>query len=315
MASSARTRQISNAAIFLGPATVMLMGMLLFPIVVDFFVAFSNMSQTIRTDGLSLEQFGKIIRPSEEALLGFELRGSFYRAMALTAVFVVLTLAFFNITFALILALTTTALPDRVGSFFRAIWLLPRMSPSVVYGLLWLWVIDPTPRGLLNQVAVNLFGMEPINMILDHPMMVIVVANGFIGASLGMIILTSAIRSIPDHLFYAARADGAGPMSIVRHIVLPALRWPLSYITIFQTLALLVSFEYIFLIMGASRSTMTLAMLAYTKSLAPGIGAGQYAYGAAITMILIVLGIGVSLLLWRVTNMRGLLQPAKIEVQ
>ena len=235
--------------------------------------------------------------------------------MALTATFVFLTLTLFNVSFALILALTTTALPSRVGAFFRAIWLLPRMSPSVVYALLWLWTIDPTERGLINQIVVHGLGGEPINMVLNHPMMVIVIANGFIGASLGMVILTSAIRSIPEHLFYAARADGAGPMSIVRHIVMPALRWPLSYITIFQTLALLVSFEYIFLIMGPARSTMTLAMLAYTKSLAPGIGAGQYAYGAAITMILIIIGIVISLLLWRITNMRKLLMPAKIEVQ
>lgn len=315
MAVSARNRQITNAAVFLGPATLLLFGIVLFPIAVDVVVAFSNMAQTIRTDGFSLEQFGKIFRPNQEALLGFELRGTFYRAMALTAVFVFFTLTIFNVSFALILALTTTALPQRVGSFFRAIWLLPRMSPSVVYGLLWLWTIDPTERGLLNQIVVRGLGGEPINMVLHHPMMVIVIANGFIGASLGMVILTSAIRSIPEHLFYAARADGAGPMSIVRHVVLPALRWPLSYITIFQTLALLVSFEYIFLIMGPSRSTMTLAMLAYTKSLAPGIGAGQYAYGAAITMILIIIGIIISLLLWRITNMRKLLMPAKIEVQ
>jgi inositol-phosphate transport system permease protein len=163
-------------------------------------------------------------------------------------------------------------------------------------------------------VATRGLGLEPINMPLDHPMMLVIIANGFIGASLGMIIFTSAIRSIPQHLFHAARADGAGPLSIVRHIVLPALRWPLSYITVYQFLALLVSFEYIWLIMGPSRQTMTLAMLAYTKSLAPGIGGGQYAYGAAIALILIVIGIVAALVLWRLTNMRALLSRPRIEV-
>ena len=187
------------------------------------------------------------------------------------------------------------------------------MSPSVVYALLWLWTVDPTERGLLNQI-VSVFGIEPINMKLDASMVLIVFANGFIGASIGMLILTSAIRSIPEHLFYAARADGAGSLSIVRHIVLPALRWPLSYITVFQSLALLVSFEYIFLIMGPSRSTMTMAMLAYTKTLAPDIGSGQYAYGAAITLILIVVGMAVALILWRISNMKALLAKPRIEV-
>lgn len=311
--SASATRQASNALVFLGPASLFLVCLLLIPIFVDLAVAFTDMSQTLQVDGFTTEQFRKIARPSDDAFLGFELRSSFYRALMLTAIYVVCTLSLFNVTFALILALTTTALPNWLGGIYRAIWLLPRMSPSVVYALLWLWTIDPTERGLLNQV-IGAFGFEPVNLKLDTPMAVIVFSNGFIGASIGMLILTSAIRSIPDHLFYAARADGAGSLSIVRHIVLPALRWPLSYITVFQSLALLVSFEYIFLIMGPSRSTMTMAMLAYTKTLAPSIGSGQYAYGAAITLILIVVGIVVALLLYRLTNMKQLLARPRIEV-
>lgn len=307
-------RQSANALIFLGPACLFLLALLVIPIFVDLFVAFTDMSQSLRVDEVTTEQFRKIATPSDEAWLGFELRSSFYRALSLTAIYVFFTLTIFNVGFALVLALTTTALPDWLGGLYRAIWLLPRMSPSVVYGLLWLWTVDPTERGLLNQVLM-FFGAAPVNMKLDAPMMLIVMANGFIGASIGMLILTSAIRSIPEHLFHAARADGAGPMSIVRHIVLPALRWPLSYITVFQSLALLVSFEYIFLIMGPARSTMTMSMLAYTKTLAPSIGSGQYAYGAAITLILIVIGMVTALVLWRLSDMKSLLARPRIEVQ
>lgn len=314
MRASSEYRQATNFAVFLGPALIFLIALLVVPIIVDLVVAFTDMAQTVTIEEFTTRQFSKIVHASDDSRLGFELRGSFYRALSLTAIYVFFTLTIFNVTFGLILALTTTALPDRLGAFFRAVWLLPRMSPSVVYGLLWIWVVDPTERGLLNQILMNVFGMEPVNMVLNHPMALIVVANGFIGASIGMLILTSAIRSIPQHLFYAARADGAGSLSIIRHVVLPALRWPLSYITVFQTLALLVSFEYIFLIMGPSRSTMTMAMLAYTKTLAPNIGSGQYAYGAAITLILIVIGMISALLLYRLTNMKALLAKPRIEV-
>ena len=315
MMNSQARRQATNAAVFLGPACAFLFALLIIPIFVDLAVSFTDMAQTITVNEISTAQFRKIVKPDADALLGFEFRGSFYRAFMKTAIYVFFTLAIFNVTFGLILALTTTALPDWLGGTFRAIWLLPRMSPSVVYALLWIWVVDPTERGLLNQVLVNVFGMEPFNAFLDQPMALIVMANGFIGASIGMLILTSSIRSIPEHLFFAARADGAGPLSIVRHIILPALRWPLSYITAFQALALMVSFEYIWLIMGPARSTMTMAMLAYTKTLAPQIGSGQYAYGAAITLILIVVGMIVALVLYRLTNMKSLLSRPKIEVQ
>ena len=307
-------RQLTNALVFLGPACLFMLGLLVLPIVVDLVVAFTDMRQTVTVNEFTTDQFNKLVKASDDAWLGFELRGSFYRALTLTAIYVFFTLTLFNVTFALVLALTTTALPDWLGGTFRAIWLLPRMAPSVVYALLWIWVVDPTERGLLNQIL-TAFGVEPVNMKLESPMLLIVLANGFIGASLGMLILTSAIRSIPQHLFHAAAADGAGPLSIVRHVILPALRWPLSYITVFQSLALLVSFEYIFLIMGPQRSTMTMAMLAYTKTLAPDIGSGQYAYGAAITLILIVIGIVTALVLWRLSDMKALLARPKIEVQ
>ena len=235
MASSNISGKYTNFTVFFLPAIVLLGGLVVLPIFLDIAVAFTDMAQTLNVSGLTNMQFRKFFKPVEDSMLGFELRRSFLKALTLTATYVVLTLVIFNTTFGLVLALTTTALSERVGSFFRAIWLLPRMSPSVVYALLWSWTIDPTERGLLNQVAINIFGIGPINMKLHHPMMLIVISNGFIGASLGMIILTSAIRSIPKHLFYAAQADGAGPLSITWHIILPALRWPLSYITIFQT--------------------------------------------------------------------------------
>lgn len=313
--TSQRSRAISDTALFLGPAIVLLLIFFVAPIVVNILVSFSDMAQTVRFDDFpTAKQYNKLGKLDSEALLGFELRGSFYRALALTGTFVFFTLLIFNVGFALILGLTTTAVPERMGAVFRAIWLLPRMSPSVVYALLWLWVIDSSERGLFNQI-IMIFGMEPMNLRLSHPMVVIVVANGLIGASLGMIIFTSAIRSIPEHLFHAARADGAGSLAIVRHVILPALRWPISYITIYQALALLVSFEYIFLIMGPARSTMTMAMLSYTKTLAPQIGGGQYAYGAAIAMILIVIGIIVALVMWRMAKLKDLLQEPRIEVR
>ncbi|MEE8272603.1 MAG: sugar ABC transporter permease, partial [Alphaproteobacteria bacterium] len=223
------------------------------------------------------------------------------------------TLAFFNVTFGLILALLTTAIPKASGGFFRGVWLLPRMSPSVLYILLWVWVINPSEFGLLNQVLIQVFGVvDPVDLLTNAPVALIIFANGFIGASMGMIIFTSAIRGIPEHLFYAARVDGAGSLSIVRHITLPALKWPISFITIYQTLSLLVSFEYILLLTegGPFFDTTVYALYIYRRA----FQSGQYGYGAALALFLIVIGIVLALLGWRFFDMRKLLQQPRIEV-
>ncbi|MEZ5864224.1 MAG: sugar ABC transporter permease [Geminicoccaceae bacterium] len=200
MRQTARTRQFTNMALFLGPATVLLFMFFIAPVVVDIFVAFTDMGRSLRITEFTTANFQRML--TGDRRIG--------PTLALTFVYVLLTLGIFNVTFGLILALTTTALPERQGSFFRAVWLLPRMSPSVVYALLWAWVIGPTDRGLINQVWVGFLGREPVDMLSNQPMLLIVLANGFIGASMGMIIFTSAIRAIPEHLFHAARVDGAG---------------------------------------------------------------------------------------------------------
>jgi inositol-phosphate transport system permease protein len=295
-------RQRANFALFLGPALLLLACFFVAPVIVDVVLAFTDMDRTLAVTTLTLDNFQRMLTRDSRLLA----------SLGITAVFVISTLSIFNLTFALLLALTTTAVPKGIGAFFRAVWLLPRMSPSVVYALLWLWVVDPNERGLLNQILVHVLDMAPIDLRSNQPLLVIIIANGFIGASLGMIIFTSAIRSIPEHLFHAARADGAGSLAIVRHIIFPALRWPISYMTIHQTLSLLVSFEYILLITagGPFYDTTVFSLYAYRRAFENG----QYAYGAALSLILIVIGVIAALGMWRLMDMRRLLQAPRIEV-
>ncbi len=300
--AAALRRQRLNMLIFLGPAAVLLVGFFIAPVIIDVVIAFTDMGRNLQVTTFTTANF--------ERMLGGDTRLA--SVLTVTLVYILGTLAIFNVTFALVLALVTTAVPARSGAFFRAIWLLPRMSPSVVYALLWTWVISPTDYGLLNQFM-SLAGLPSVDVLNDAPWALIIVANGFIGASLGMIIFTSAIRSIPEHLFFAARVDGAGGLAIVRYITLPAIRWPLSFVTIYQALSLLVSFEYIWLITdgGPFYDTTVYALYVYKRA----FGNGQYAYGAALALGLVVIGIAAALLMWRFLDMRSLLQKPRIEVQ
>ncbi len=298
-----RTRQRLNLVIFMGPAAIIVALFFALPVLVDIFIAFTDLGRTLQISEFSLKNFDR----------AFTGDSRLPKVLFLTAIYVFGTLAFFNVTLGLILALTTTALPDKAGGFFRTIWLLPRMSPSVVYIVLWTWSVHSGDSSLVNQVVMNLFGVEkPLDLLLDAPVVLIILANGFIGASFGMIILTSAVRGIPEHLFFAAKADGAGYFSIVRHITMPALRWPLTYIAIWQTLSLVVSFEYILLLTGGGpfQDTTVFALYIYRRA----FQSGQYGYGAAMALFLIIPGIIFALSAWRFTNMQKMMQEPRIEV-
>jgi inositol-phosphate transport system permease protein len=298
------TRQRVNFIIFLGPAILLTLLFFIVPVLIDIVVSFTDMGRSLRVSGFTTEQYEKIFTGDSRLL----------QVIGLTFIYVFGTLAIFNVTFALVLALLTTSISKISGNFFRGVWLLPRMSPSVLYILLWLWVVDPSERGLLNQILMTGLGLdEPLDLKTSVPVMLIIVANGFIGASMGMIIFTAAIRGIPEHLFHAAKVDGAGGFATVRHIILPALRWPISFVTIYQTLSLLVSFEYILLLTkgGPFYDTTVYALYVYRRA----FESGQYGYGAALALFLIVIGVIFALLGWRFFDMQKLLQRPRIEVQ
>jgi inositol-phosphate transport system permease protein len=301
--ASSKARQRVNLLIFLGPAIVLTLLFFVLPVLVDIAVSFTDLGRSLAVNEITTEQYRKVFAGDRRLT----------QVIALTFIYVFGTLAIFNVTFGLILALLTTAIPKASGSFFRGVWLLPRMSPSVLYILLWLWAINPSEFGLLNQILMQLFGVvQPVDLLTSAPVALIIISNGMIGASLGMIIFTSAIRGIPEHLFHAARVDGAGTLAIVRYITLPALRWPISFITIYQTLSLLVSFEYILLLTqgGPFFDTTVYALYVYRRA----FESGQYAYGAALALFLIIIGVALALLGWKFFDMRKLLQQPRIEV-
>jgi inositol-phosphate transport system permease protein len=300
---SAAMRQRVNLLVFLGPTIVLIAFFFIIPVAIDIVVSFTDMGRALRVTGFTLEQYQKALAGDRRVV----------QVLGMTLIYVFCTLGIFNVTFALILAIVTTSITKVSGNFFRGVWLLPRMSPSVLYILLWLWTVDPSTRGLLNQIVMPVFGLtEPLDLKTSMPVVLIILANGFIGASLGMIIFTSAIRGIPEHLFHAASVDGAGAFAQVRHIILPALRWPISFVTIYQTLSLLVSFEYIMLLTGGGPffDTTVYALYIYRRA----FESGQYAYGAALALFLIVIGIVFALLGWRFFDMQRLLQRPRIEV-
>ncbi len=231
-----------------------------------------------------------------------------------TAIYVICTLTF-NVTFGLFLAITTFYLPAKAAATFRTIWFLPRILPPVIYVLMWKWLTWDT--GFIAS-ALGEFGIAPKNWMLDtnvHAWSVIILINGFVGASMGMILFSSAIRAIPAPMLYASEVDGASRWQQVRYIILPQLRWPILFITSYQTLSLLTSFEYIFLATngGPGKATEVWALSAFHQALANYDGNLQYGYGAALALVLVIIGIIASLGYLRIFNFKELVARPRIE--
>ncbi|WP_445492597.1 carbohydrate ABC transporter permease [Niallia sp. 03133] len=284
----------------LGPFFLLITLFFFIPVLLIAILAFTGMDSAMRWEFNGLLNFKKLISDP-----------NIWLVLKNTIVYVGFTLLI-NVFFGLALGILTTYFiqKDSVGLIFRTIWMLPRISPPVVYILLWLWFFDPSEYGVLNSLRA-LFDMAPAEWLISHPMEAIIVANGFIGASFGMIIFSSAIKSIPQDLFQAARVDGASQWSIIKDIIIPSIRWPLMFVTIWQFLSLLTSYEYIILLTkgGPLFESEVLALYSYHKAFQNF----EFGYGSAVSLVLVILALLFTFIMWRWFGLKKMLGSSRIE--
>ena len=314
---SGRHFRIPGAAAygFLAPAAILVLLFFFIPALIVIFLSLTNLQTTNFTS-----DFGVMAR---ESFVGTENYHTLFNDQYLQRIFfntlfyVFLTLSFFNVGMALLVSLLTTHIPRGSGFFFRALWMLPRITSPVVYVLIWKRLMAEPPFGIVNQFN-ELLGLAPIIYTTEVPWMLIILTNGFVGVSFGMIIFTSAIESIPKDLLNASLVDGSNALQRIRYIILPLLRWPLLFVTTYQTLSLLTSFEYILLLYpngspGVVYNTEVWALTAYNRALSNYFGNTQWGYGSAFAVALVAVGVVLAILYMRFFRFDELVAEPRIE--
>lgn len=309
----ARLRSRLEAYVFLAPAALLVIFFFFIPVVMIFVLSFSDLKasnfgtlQWWLPANWSLENYAKIFG-----------NRFFPKILRNTAFYVVTTLALFNFGSALVIALLTTHIERRAGFFFRVLWLLPRLTPSVIYIMMWHRMASRAPHGILNQLLVPLGIGTGGDLVQTWPWVFVILANGMIGASFGMVIFTSAIEAIPRDYMMASKVDGASIWQTIRHVILPMIKWPILFVITYQTLSLLTSFEQIMLLTDGGPGlyrTEVWALTAYHRALSNYFGNNQWGYGAAWAVILVIIGVAAASIYMRVFKFDELVQEPRIDL-
>ncbi len=298
-------RSASSALAFMAPATLLVIVFFFIPVILIIGISMTNLSTATgfqNWEWVYLENYRKILAHPNTP-----------KVLRNTLMYVALTLAFFNVGMALVIALITTHLPRRAGLFYRALWLLPRLTPSVVYVMMWKYMAADAPYGIINRHILEPLGFQTTNLLPAYPWVFVILVNGFIGASFGMVIFTSAIESIPRDFLMASLVDGCNAWQRIRYIILPMIRWPLLFVTTYQTLSLLTSFEQILLLTEGQFGTMVWSLWAYERALSNYWGNFQWGFGAALATLLVVIGLVMAVVYMRYFQFEELVQEPKIE--
>lgn len=300
-----RLRSAATPLLFMAPATILVVAFFFIPVILILGMSLTNMSTTTGFQNwkwVGLENYARILRNPETR-----------DSLVATLKYVSLTLIIFNVGLGLIIALLSTHVPRRAGFLFRTLWLLPRLTPSVVYIMMWRYMAAAKPYGILNQHLLVPLGGSGDYLLPPNAWLFVIMVNGFIGASFGMIVFSSAIESIPRDYMMAAFVDGCSVWQRIRYVILPMLRWPLLFVTTYQTLSLLTSFEQILLLTDGAFGTEVWALWAYHRALANYYGQFQWGFGAALAAVLVVIGIAMAVVYMRYFRFDQLLQEPKIE--
>jgi inositol-phosphate transport system permease protein len=295
---------------FLAPAGVIIVLFFFVPVILIIYLSMTNLSNSNFTTNVWAMQFVGL--NNYRTLLNDQFASKIFFN---TIFYVLVTLSLFNVGMALVVSLLTTHIQRRAGFFFRTLWILPRITPSVIYIMMWRRMTAEAPYGIINQFNA-LLGQQTYNYLADKPWEFVILVNGFIGVSFGMIIFTSAIESIPKDLMNASLVDGSTIMQRIRYVILPLLRWPLLFVVTYQTLSLLTSFEQILLLTDGGPGlyrTEVWALTAYHRALSNYFGNAQWGYGAAFAVILVLVGVVLASVYMRVFRFDELVAEPKIE--
>ncbi len=222
-----------------------------------------------------------------------------------TALYNTLYLAFFGVVLGSVLALILALLLNqkvRGIGIYRTLYYLPTMLPIVVGAFVFSLVLDPN-TGVVNRIL-GWFGITGPGWLFSttwsKPAIIVL---GLWGVGNTVIIYLAGLQDIPQHVMEAARVDGAGWWSRLRHVTLPLLS-PIIFFNVL--LAVIYGFQNFISIFyltsngggstagGPANSTMTWGLLIYEDAFVNS----QLGYAAAMSWLMFAFVLVITLLMF-----------------
>jgi ABC-type sugar transport systems, permease components len=224
-----------------------------YPVVSAFIISFQKYSP-LGSTFTGLDNYAEIFRS--------ELFG---KAIWNTIIYTVLT-----VPVALILsfavAIMIMPLKKWAQTTFKAVYYLPAVASGVALSVVWLWIYDPLPEGILNKL-IGLFGIENQNWLgsSSTSMLSLVLMSWLSSHGTSIIIYVAALLGIDESYYEAADIDGATFLQKMWHIVLPCLKPTTLFLLVTGVIGSFQVFQNAYLMTGGgpNHSTTMVGLLIF----------------------------------------------------
>ena len=220
----------------------------------------------------------------------------FLQAVKNTFILVAITVPLSTLL-ALAISLGISAIP-KLRELFQTIFFLPYVTNTLAVGLVFMYLFDATDvtPGLIN-VILGCFGMTPIDFI-DGPywakMLVLCLYTVWIVMPFKILVLTSALASVDETYYKAARVDGTKPWRIFRKVTLPMISPTMFYLVITGFIGAFKAYSDAVALFGENLNVAEMnTIVGYVYDMLYGDSGGypSFASAAAIILFIIVLPI------------------------
>jgi multiple sugar transport system permease protein len=243
-----RTRNWREIRAAYGFISLWIVGFLVFtlgPMIASLVLSFTDYNAIDTPEGVGVANYRELVAdPKVAKALGNTL---IYAAMYVPTAMVV----------ALILAMVLNRV-GRASGFFRTVFYLPVMTPTVAVGALFLLLLNGQ-EGLLNR-TLRLIGITGPNWTTDtnwvKPGLVITMLWSLGGT---VVIYLAALRQVPKDLYEAAEMDGANAWTKFRKVTVPMISGALFFTLIVQTISALQMFDQAYTMFFGAQQNSTYA--------------------------------------------------------
>jgi alpha-glucoside transport system permease protein len=269
--------------LFLAPAGVLLLVFLIYPALYTVLLSFNRGRNGLFEQWVGLDNYTRLFSDADFINLStFPPSGALWNNL-LWIVFYV------SIVISLGLIIAVVAARVRYESVVKAIVFIPMSIAATALAVIWKFVYSPDANiGLINAML-GAIGMAPVSWLGDPGIVNFSLIAVGIWGSVGFatVILSAAVKSIPAEVIESARVEGATERQIFFRMILPMVSLPMSVLAVTLVVNVIKLFDLIYVMTrgGPGKSSQVIAFTMFQQA----FEAGQYGYGSAVAVVMLVL--------------------------
>jgi arabinogalactan oligomer/maltooligosaccharide transport system permease protein len=264
--------------LLLMPAFLVMVAVVFYPLIYNFYLSFRNMSLYRYADNqfVGLQQFQQVLSDPV-----------FYEVLVKTFLWTGMNLIF-HVFFGVLLALLLSG-PVKGRTLFRTLLILPWAMPQFIAALTWRGMFN-YEYGAINLVLQQIFHL-PAQPWLSDPILAFlapVIVNIWLGFPFIMVVALAGLAAIPYELYEAADLDGANWWHKFRSVTWPSLLPVLSPAILLGTIWTFNNVVVMWLVsQGGQPADRTHILVTYIYKVA--FTYYRYSYGAAFSVVVFLI--------------------------